>query len=75
VSQQIGFDGKPEELGLDLAADDGELVASLGGQVALRLPFYRQDYVLALEPDGRPSHVRATFVRALRPAKLTTRLL
>jgi hypothetical protein len=101
VSQQIGFDGKPEELGLDLVADDGELVASVGGQVALRLPFYRQDYVLALEPDGQPSHVRANFVRgsdgsvewlryggrlfrhqpttartrALRPAKLTTRLL
>ncbi|MEV5966276.1 serine hydrolase domain-containing protein [Kribbella sp. NPDC051952] len=63
VSQQIGFDGKPEELGLELAANDGELVASIGGQVALRLPFYRQDYVLALEPDGQPTHVRANFVR------------
>lgn len=101
VSQQIGFDGEPSDFGLDLVAEDGELVASLEGEVALRLPFYRNDYVLALDPSGQPTHVRASFVRgrdgsvewlryggrlfrrhpagtrtrALRPAKLHTRLL
>lgn len=63
VSQQIGFDGKPSEFGLDLVAGDGELVASLEGEVALRLPFYRNDYVLALDPAGQPTHTRANFVR------------
>ncbi|MGW6277164.1 serine hydrolase domain-containing protein [Kribbella sp. NPDC055071] len=62
VSHAIGFDGSTEELGLDLTADDGELVASLGGQVALRLPFYRKDYVLALDPTGQPTHSRANFL-------------
>ncbi|MEU4195631.1 serine hydrolase domain-containing protein [Kribbella sp. NPDC026611] len=63
IAQQIGFDGKPESLGLDVAAQNGELVASVQGQVAFRFPFYRRDYVLALEPDGTNSHVRASFVR------------
>jgi CubicO group peptidase (beta-lactamase class C family) len=62
VSRAIGVDGSPEELGLDLTADDGELVASLDGQVALRLPFYRKDYVLALDPAGQPTHSRANFL-------------
>jgi CubicO group peptidase (beta-lactamase class C family) len=63
VSQQIGLDGTAGEFGLDLVADDGELVASLEGEVALRLPFYRKDYVLALDPSGQPTHTRANFVR------------
>jgi hypothetical protein len=63
VAQQIGFDGKPEEIGLDVTADNGELVASVGGQTMLRFAFYRKDYVLALNPDGTPSHTRANFVR------------
>ncbi|TDW14049.1 serine hydrolase domain-containing protein [Kribbella kalugense] len=63
VSQQIGLDGTSGEFGLDLVAEDGELVASLEGEVALRLPFYRRDYVLALDPSGRPTHTRANFVR------------
>lgn len=63
VSQQIGLDGTSGEFGLDLVADDGELVASLEGEVALRLPFYRRDYVLALDPSGQPTHTRANFVR------------
>ncbi|MEU0092115.1 serine hydrolase domain-containing protein [Kribbella sp. NPDC006257] len=63
VSQQIGFDGEPSEFGLELKADDGELLASLDGQPALRLPFYRKDYVLALTPAGEPTHTRASFVR------------
>ncbi|WP_202873891.1 serine hydrolase domain-containing protein [Kribbella speibonae] len=63
VSQQIGFDGKPEELGLDLTADSGELLAGVGGQALFRFAFYRKDYVLAQNPDGTPTHVRANFVR------------
>jgi CubicO group peptidase (beta-lactamase class C family) len=62
VSQQIGLDGKPEELGLDVSADSGELVAGVGGQTLFRFAFYRKDYVLALNPDGTPTHVRAKFV-------------
>jgi hypothetical protein len=63
VSQQIGLEGKPEELGLDVTADDGELVATVSGQALFRFAFYRKDYVLALNPDGTPTHVRANFVR------------
>ncbi|TDU82223.1 CubicO group peptidase (beta-lactamase class C family) [Kribbella voronezhensis] len=63
VANQIGIDGKPGSFGLDLTADKGALVASLDGQAALRLPFYRKDYVLALTPDGEPTHSRANFVR------------
>jgi hypothetical protein len=61
VSGEIGFDGQPSEFGLELAADDGELVARLDGEVALRLAFYRKGYVLALDPAGQPTHVRANF--------------
>ncbi|GAA3146982.1 CubicO group peptidase (beta-lactamase class C family) [Kribbella aluminosa] len=63
VAQQIGFDGKPEEIGLDLTTDDGELVASAGGQTVFRFAFYRKDFVLALNADGTPTHTRANFVR------------
>jgi hypothetical protein len=62
VSSQIGFDGQPSEFGLELAADDGELVARLEGEIALRLAFYRKGYVLALDPTGQPTHVRANFL-------------
>lgn len=63
VAQQIGFDGKPEEIGLDITADNGGLLASAGGQPAFRFSFYRKDFVLALNPDGTPTHTRANFVR------------
>ncbi|NIK57667.1 serine hydrolase [Kribbella shirazensis] len=63
VAQQLGFDGKPEQIGLDVTADDGELVASVGGQAMFRFAFYRKDFVLALNPDGTPTHTRANFVR------------
>ncbi|MFF0342429.1 serine hydrolase domain-containing protein [Kribbella sp. NPDC004875] len=63
VSQQIGFDGKPEELGLDVTADKGELAASASGQALFRFAFYRKDYALAQNPDGTPTHVRVNFVR------------
>jgi len=38
-------------------------VASLDGEVALRLPFYRKDYVVVLDASGQPAHARANFVR------------
>ncbi|HZX02433.1 hypothetical protein, partial [Kribbella sp.] len=63
VAQQIGFDGKPEEIGLDVTADHGELAASAGGQAVGRFSFYRKDFVLASNPDGTPTHTRANFVR------------
>ncbi|WP_432879194.1 serine hydrolase domain-containing protein [Kribbella sp. CA-245084] len=63
VSQQIGLDGKPEDLALDLTADKGQLAAGAGGQALLRLAFYRKDYVLSLNPDGTSTHTRANFVR------------
>ena len=63
VAQQIGFDGKSEEIGLDVTADDGELVASVGGQPMFRFAFYRKDFVLTLNPDGTSSHTRADFIR------------
>ncbi|MDX3006344.1 serine hydrolase [Kribbella solani] len=63
VSEQIGFDGKPEDIALDLAAGNGQLTVSVGGQAASRFAFYRKDYVLALAPDGTPTHTRANFVR------------
>ncbi|GAA1152268.1 serine hydrolase domain-containing protein [Kribbella jejuensis] len=63
VAQQIGFDGKSEEIGLDVTADNGELAASVGGQPMFRFAFYRKDFVLALNPDGTSTHTRADFVR------------
>jgi CubicO group peptidase (beta-lactamase class C family) len=63
VSQQIGLDGKPQDLALDVTADKGQLVAGAGGEPLLRLAFYRKDYVLALNPDGTSTHTRANFVR------------
>ncbi|HET6739603.1 MAG TPA: serine hydrolase domain-containing protein [Kribbella sp.] len=63
VSQQIGLDGKPEDLGLDITADGGQLAAGVDGQNLFRFAFYRKDFVLALNPDGSPTHTRANFVR------------
>jgi CubicO group peptidase (beta-lactamase class C family) len=64
TAEQIGLDGTSAILQLDLAvAGNGRLSVSVGGQDALRLAFYRRDYVLALGPDGSDTHVRANFVR------------
>ncbi|MFG1910115.1 serine hydrolase domain-containing protein [Kribbella sp. NPDC048928] len=63
VSQQIGLDGKPEDLGLDITADGGQLAAGVGGQNLFGFAFYRKDFVLALNPDGSSTHARASFVR------------
>lgn len=35
----------------------------MGGETLFRFAFYRKDYILALNPDGTPTHVRANFVR------------
>jgi CubicO group peptidase (beta-lactamase class C family) len=62
-AQQIGFDGSTGTIELDLVPDAGQLSARVGDQEALRLPFYRKDYVLLLAPDGTDTHFRANFVR------------
>lgn len=54
---------RAEDLGLDITADGGQLAAGVGGQNLFRFAFYRKDFVLALNPDGSPTHSRANFVR------------
>jgi Beta-lactamase len=61
--QQIGSDGVPQEIVVELSGDRGQLVATLGGVVALRLVFYRPDYVLVLDPTGGQTGQRADFLR------------
>ncbi len=62
VATQVGLDGVESSLALDLTADKGQLLGSAEGQPALRLGFYRRDYVLSLALDGTPEHTRANFV-------------
>ncbi|WP_063763741.1 serine hydrolase [Actinoplanes subtropicus] len=62
-SQEVYFDGSLLTSSLDLVADQGGLSVRLSGTEALRLAFYRRDYVLALAPDGTDTHSRANFVR------------
>ncbi len=62
TSGEIDFDGQLSEFALELAADNGELVALLDGEIALRLAFYRPGYVLVLDPAGLQTHFRANFV-------------
>ena len=61
--EQIGFDGEAVVVELELVADAGHLVVRVGGEDAVRLAFYRRDYVLVLAPDGSSASVRANFVR------------
>jgi CubicO group peptidase (beta-lactamase class C family) len=63
LAETIGPDGAVESIETTLAADQGELSGLMGGQVPVRLAFYRPDYVLLLDPDGRPTGVRANFLR------------
>jgi CubicO group peptidase (beta-lactamase class C family) len=63
TAEQIGVDGSEAEIPLDLTADNGTLLVSLGGVAALRLAFYRHDFVLVQAPDGTDTHSRANFVR------------
>ncbi|MFC9691916.1 serine hydrolase domain-containing protein [Kribbella sp. NPDC056951] len=62
VATQVGVDGVESSLELDLTGDQGQLLASVQGQQALRLGFYRRDYVLMLALDGTPTHTRANFI-------------
>ncbi|WP_202869198.1 serine hydrolase domain-containing protein [Kribbella antibiotica] len=62
VASQVGMDGVESSFGLDLKADQGQLLGSADGQPALRLGFYRRDYVQMLGLDGTPEHTRANFV-------------
>jgi CubicO group peptidase (beta-lactamase class C family) len=63
VGQQVGVDGVPVSLELELVGAGGRLSVRLGGQEALVLPFYRRDRVLAWAPDGADTYSRGDFVR------------
>jgi len=60
---QIGFDGSPVVIELDLVPDAGHLSGRVGGQEVLRLAFYRGDYALVLDTDGTATSSRINFVR------------
>jgi hypothetical protein len=63
VQQAIGADGVLQSGAYRLAADNGQLLVTVGDAPAARLAFYRDDYVLILAPDGTDTHQRANFVR------------
>jgi CubicO group peptidase (beta-lactamase class C family) len=63
TAEQIGFDGKAVTTELEVVADAGRLSVRAGGEEALRLAFYRRDFVLVLDPSGADTHIRANFVR------------
>ncbi|WP_092557412.1 serine hydrolase domain-containing protein [Actinoplanes derwentensis] len=63
VASQIGLDGEPAQIVLDLVAAGGRLSGRVDGSEQMVLPFYRKDYVLVWAPDGTDSHSRANFVR------------
>ncbi|WP_199512124.1 serine hydrolase domain-containing protein [Nucisporomicrobium flavum] len=60
---QIGFEGETATVEIDLVAAGGGLSVRVDGQEALRLAFYRRDYVRVLEPGGADTFFRANFVR------------
>jgi CubicO group peptidase (beta-lactamase class C family) len=63
TAQQIDVDATVYTQQIDLVADAGQLSVRVGGTEALRLAFYRKDYVLVLAPDGTDTKFRADFVR------------
>ena len=63
VAEQIGFDGSPVSIGIDLIPDAGQLSGRVDGQEVLRLAFYRKDYTLVLDPSGSATQSRINFVR------------
>ncbi|WP_405060818.1 beta-lactamase family protein [Kribbella sp. NBC_01505] len=62
VASQVGLDGVESSFGIDLTADNGQLLGSAEGQPALRFGFYKRDYVLSLGLDGTPDSTRANFI-------------
>jgi len=62
-ASQIGFEGETAAVEIDLVADAGGLVVRTPEGVALRLEFYRRDFVRVLEPAGADTYFRANFVR------------
>ena len=62
-ASQIGFAGETGVVEADLVADAGGLVVRTPQGDALRLVFYRRDFVRVLAPDGTDTHFRADFVR------------
>jgi CubicO group peptidase (beta-lactamase class C family) len=63
TGQIVGADGVLQEFGFELSGDGGQLVVTDGGVAALRLGFYRRDFVLVLDGTGQPLGARANFVR------------
>jgi CubicO group peptidase (beta-lactamase class C family) len=61
--QQVGPDGALLGFVVDVVRDRGELAVQIDGEAALRLKFYRRDYVLTADPTGQPDGSRANFVR------------
>jgi len=59
----IGLDGTPSTLEFDVVADAGHLSLRLGGEEAVKLIFYRKDYVQVLYASGEDTYSRANFVR------------
>lgn len=63
VQQQIGPDGTLVSGSFELAASDGQLLATVSGIPYVRLVFYRPDFVLVRGPNGEQTPIRANFVR------------
>ncbi len=63
TQQEVAPDGSLVSAEYELTASEGQLLATAGGVPALRLAFYRPDFVLVYTPDGQRTPLRATFVR------------
>jgi hypothetical protein len=60
---QIGFAGETATVELEIVPDAGGLSVRYLGAEAIRLVFYRKDYVLTYTPDGTLTTSRFNFVR------------
>jgi len=60
---QIDLSGEVGVIEFDLVAQAGGLVVRTPQGDALRLAFYRRDFVRVLDPSGADTHFRADFVR------------
>lgn len=59
----VNPDGSVGELPLTVVGENGQLAIKADDVVLGRLAFYRRDYVLILDPEGRPTSTRGDFVR------------